>query len=209
MLFVLVSDIPLLVLRFKIKLAGVQLPSDRNSSRTHPPTSNNPLLFPREKSLRAESNTAQKFSRIYSFAQIKEEGRGRWKQTKNLTGQNTGEEQEAFEKGRNEPATAGRRKMGTKESLKKWGAWGDHARRMREMERDGEKLVVTRTTHCADCKWRVQDQSFPPLIHRAIVLHCLLAFPQHEYITSHTMTLLIVYELLACLTTKAIFIRKL
>ncbi len=55
-----------------------------------------------------------------------------------------------------------------------------------KMERDGEKLVVTRTTHCADCKWRVQDQSFPPLIHRAIVLHCLLAFPQHEYITRHS-----------------------
>ncbi len=140
MLFVLVSDIPLLVLRFKIKLAGVQLPSDRNSSRTHPPTSNNPLLFPREKSLRAESNTAQKFSRIYSFAQIKEEGRGRWKQTKNLTGQNTGEEQEAFEKGRNEPATAGRRKMGTKESLKKWGAWGENCQ---EDERNGERRRET------------------------------------------------------------------
>lgn len=99
-----------------------------------------------------------------------------------------------------------------KESIIKgraWGKWGDHVSSMSEIERDGEKLVVTRTTHCADCKWRVLDQSFPPLIHRAIVLHCLLAFPQHEYITSHTMTLLIVYELLACLTTKAIFIRKL
>ncbi len=180
---VLVSDNPLLVLRFKIKLAGVQLPSDRNSSRTYPPTSNNPLLFPREKSLGAESNTVQKFSRIYIFAQIKEEGRGMWEQTKNLTGPNTGQEREAFEKGRNEPAIAGIRKMERKESLKKWG---DHARSMREMERDGEKLVVTRTTHCADCKWRVQDQSFPPLIHRAIVLHCLLAFPQHEYITRHS-----------------------
>lgn len=61
-----------------------------------------------------------------------------------------------------EPAIAGRRKLEAKESLKKWGKWGN-VRSMREMERDGEKLVVTRTTHCADCKWRVQDQSFPPL----------------------------------------------
>lgn len=150
--------------------------------------------------LGAESNVVPKFSRIYSFAQKKEEGRENKKPDRS---KHKGRA-EAFEKGRTQPGTVGRSHMERKKEEHE-----ENEESMREIARDGEKLVVTRTTHCADCKWRVQDQSFPPLIHRAIVLHCLLAFPQHEYITSHTMTLLIVYELLACLTTKAIFIRKL